>query len=428
MTVAIGIREEESDYRAAFTPLCVKKWIKNDVQVYVAPSNHRCFSDSEYKEAGAYLQKDLSSCDIIFGVKEIPTEKIQQNKAYCFFSHTIKGQKYNMPLLQKIIDSGATLIDYEKLTDNEGKRLVAFGKFAGYAGMIDTLWVYGQRLLSLGQETPFSEIKQANKYESLDKAKECIVNLNEKVKKTSAPFICGFTGNGRVAQGAKEIYSLLNVEKITPKELPKINSYSKHNSVYDVSFSLADIFLNYKKTAFNRKEYEVSPEKYYSTFHEYLPYLSVLVNGIYWQPEYPRLVTIENLQNLYKATKIPKLQTLTDITCDINGSIEFNVKGTESDNPCYVYNPKTKEIVDGWEGEGMTVLAVDKLPGEIPKEASVSFSQQLYSVAQDLVHANYDTKFNNCGMKKECSDAVIVYRGELTPNFQYLQEFLKEEK
>ncbi|WP_372371105.1 hypothetical protein [Candidatus Uabimicrobium sp. HlEnr_7] len=426
MSIIIGIRAEELDTRAPLTPKYVKRIVESGTSVYVQPSQKRCFPDEEYQKAGAYLQTDLSNVDIVFSVKEIPCSKILPGKIHCFFSHTIKGQKNNMTMLRTIMEKQATLIDYEKITDSSGKRLIAFGKFAGYAGMIDALWIYGQRMQTLGCETPFSQVQQANKYQNLEQAKTAISDLGKTIKEHGLPFpiVCGFTGSGRVAQGAKEIYSLLPVRTIMAKDLSKISENVSHHCVYQVSFSLENIFTNSQNT-FSREEYIKHPQQYHSIFAEYIPYLSIVVNGLYWAPKYPHLLTILDLKNLLTARDNPRFQTLADITCDINGSIEFNVESTSSENPCYTYNPFSKKAEYGWKTIGLPVLAVDKLPGEIPQESSEGFSEELYGLFSDLRNISYAGNLASSGLSATWHNATIVYKGELTENYQYLQKHLE---
>jgi len=174
MRGVIGIRKETKDpteRRAPLSPEHVKHLQQQGIQVVVEPSENRIFTEEEYRQAGATISDDLSQCNIIFGVKEVPIRDLIANKTFCFFSHTIKGQPFNMPMLQAILDLNITLLDYELVKDEHGKRIIYFSNFAGYAGMIDTLWALGRRLEWEGIHTPFSAIRQAYQYESLDAAK-----------------------------------------------------------------------------------------------------------------------------------------------------------------------------------------------------------------------------------------------------------------
>ncbi len=437
MVNRIGIRKEDKDTtekRAPLTPAHVEKLIREfQVEVVVEPSPQRIFSDSEYRQAGAIISDDLGDCNIIFGVKEIPSHNFLPKHTYCFFSHTIKGQDYNMPMLKRMLDLRDTLIDYEKVTDENGRRLIFFGRFAGYAGMIDTLWAFGQRLKWEKIDTPFAEIKQALNYPSLEAAKQAVREVGEKIARDGIPnallpLICGFAGYGQVSQGAQEIFDLLPVEEIPAQELAAFvqkGDFSP-NKVYKVVFKESDMVRpKNPQDAFELQDYYRHPEKYQGRFEEYLPYLTILVNGIYWEPKYPRLVTKRYLKQMFADGKQPRLRVIGDITCDIEGSIECNLKATKSTNPIYVYDPQKETIRDGYEGHGPVVLAVDKLPSELPREASATFGEALLPFVPALAKADYNVPFPQLDIPPEFKRAVIAHDGQLTPDYKYLKEFLK---
>ncbi len=432
----IGIRKEDKDpteKRVPLTPKQVKTLIEHHhVEVVVEPAPNRIFKDEEYRQVGATVSDDLSQCNIIFGVKEIPKKQFLPEHTYCFFSHTIKGQSYNMPMLQRMLDLRDTLIDYEKVTDENGRRLIFFGRFAGYAGMIDTLWAFGQRLAWEGLDTPFKQIKQALNYPSLEAAKDSIKAVGAAIQQKELPeslipLVCGFAGYGQVSQGAQEIFDLLPVETISPKELAafmKAGHFSA-KKVYKVVFKEEDMVRPANPNdRFDLQDYYQHPEKYVGRFEEYLPYLTLLVNGIYWEPKYPRLVTKQFLRHWYEREQQPRLRVIGDITCDIEGSIECNLEATNSLNPIYVYHPLEEKITYGWEGIGPVVLAVDKLPSELPREASESFGKALLPFVPALARADYTVPFEALEIPPEFKRAVIAHQGKLTPDYEYLQKYL----
>jgi alpha-aminoadipic semialdehyde synthase len=211
MKHSIGIRIENKDQterRAPLTPAHVKKVVAEyGVEVLLEPSPNRVFTEEEYRQAGAKITSDLNHCNIIFGVKEIPKENLAPGLTYCFFSHTIKAQPFNMPMLKKIMNLGVTLLDYELVKDKKGVRKIFFGNFAGYAGMINSLWALGQRLQWEGINTSLKKIKQAKQYESLNAAETAVKEVGEEIRRNGlpvsvTPLICGFTGYGRVSCGA----------------------------------------------------------------------------------------------------------------------------------------------------------------------------------------------------------------------------------
>ena len=436
MKYAIGIRREDKnkwERRVPLIPEHVKELIKShSIDVSLQPSSIRIFSDDEYIQAGAKIQEDLSGCPIIFAVKELPLDFFQPGKTYIFFSHTIKGQKYNMPMLKKMLELGCNLIDYEKVIDEKGRRLIFFGRHAGLAGMIDTLWALGKRLTWEGVPSPFSEIRNAYKYNSLAEAKESISQVGEKIKKNGlpeplTPLIFGVTGYGHVSTGAQEILNLLPFEQINPEEiftLTKQSNFSK-NRIHKVVFKeehMVEPIL--PENHFDLRDYYDHPKKYRSRFESYIPHLTVLVNCIYWDERYPRLVTKRFLRKLYAEDKNRRLRVIGDISCDIEGSIECTVKETQTDNPVFVYNPTEEQVTDGYEGKGVVILAVANLPCEISREASLDFSRALKPSIPLIAKADFSANFEQCMLPSTIKNAVIVYHGEFTPDYRYMQSFL----
>lgn len=430
MPRTIAIRREDKNIwekRAPLIPEHLKEIIKeNNIEVIVQPFERRAFKDEEFADANTILSEDLSKSKIVFGVKEIPINLIENDKVYIFFSHTIKGQAYNMPLLKKIIDSKSTLIDYECILDNTGKRLVFFGKFAGLAGMIDGVHAMGKRYNALGFETPFQTVEQAYNYFDLDEAKNAITSVGEKIRadglpKEICPFVVGISGYGNVSKGSQEILDLLPHKEITPDELLNLSG-AENKTIYKVVFKEQHMFARKDGTEFILKDYFNHPEKYLSKFDIYSDKVSVLVNAIFWHDKCPRLVTKDYVKN----RSSEKLQLVVDITCDINGSIEFTEKATEPDNPTYVYNPDMDKIIDGYEGKGVADLAIDNLPAELPKNSSKEFSKSLKPFVPAIANADYNSSLERSNLPEEIKQAVIVYNGELTEKYKYLKEFLND--
>jgi len=434
----IGIRREDKnewERRTPLTPNDVHALKENEGLAFVVqPSPIRIFKEGEYVRAGATVSEDLSGCQVVFAIKEVPVAFIKPNKTYVFFSHTIKGQPYNMPMLKKIMDSGSTLIDYERVVDEHGRRLIFFGEHAGLAGMIDTLWAFGKRLNWEGISNPFSDILPAHQYEDLDDAAESISDVGEKIETKGldpslAPLVIGITGYGNVSRGAQKILTYLPVTEIEPSELESIfkkESASQH-AIYKIVFHEEHMVEPVSPTFnFELKDYFNHPEKYKSKFFNYLPYISILVNCIYWDKRYPRLVTKKELKELYEREKKPHLRLVGDISCDVEGSIEFTVKTTDSKNPVYVYDPAKDEAADGVQGRGPVVLAVDNLPCELAKESSKDFSHVLKRFVPSIAMADFSVDFEKLHLPPEIKKAVIVYRGKLTPDYTYLSNYLND--
>ncbi len=428
MKKVIGIRKEDKNIWERRVPLIPKhiKKLKDEFGIHtvVEPFERRAFSDDEFLNAGAEINTDLSGCPVIFAVKEIPTKLLMADKTYIYFSHTIKGQDYNMGMLKRLMDLKCTLIDYETITNNQGRRLVFFGKYAGLAGMIDALYGFGQRLKFLGYETPFLKVKQAYQYKDLNEAKEEIKKVGEGIKEKGlpgkfAPYIFGFAGYGNVSIGAQEILDLLPFEEILPWQLNN-NLESKTNSICKVVFKEKDLVeLVDSNNDFELLDYYNHPDKYKSKFESYLKKLDVLVNCIYWTEKYPRLVTKEFLQK-----EEYDLKLICDISCDIDGSVEITYKATEPDNPAFVYDPQNDKYVDGFEGKGVVNVAVDNLPTELPIDSSIEFSNSLHQFVNDIVEADLSKSFEEVGYPPEIKRAVILYKGELTPAYEYIRDFM----
>lgn len=437
MKTLVGIRREDKnpwERRVPIIPSHVRELIQNyPLEFLVQPSKIRIFPDEDFAREGARVEEDLSPCSVILAIKEIPIHFFRKGQAYVFFSHTTKGQPHHMPMLRKMVDLGCTLIDYEKIVNEKGQRLLFFGKQAGLAGMIDTLWALGQRLNYEKKKNPFSAIQQAYQYKSLVEAKEEIEKVGWKIHKNGldrslVPLVFGFAGYGHVSLGAQEIFSLLPFEEVEPEKIAsffKKKNYSG-SRVYKVVFKEKDMVKPLSPDQeFELQDYYDHPEKYSSIFDSYLPYLTVLVNCIYWTPKYPRFVTKKSLRNLYRMNKKPRLRIIGDISCDIGGSIEFTVRATDPENPVYVYDPIEDEVKDGIKGKGPAVMAIDNLPAEISLESSIDFSSALKPFVPEIARADFSRYFLDLKLPDSIKKAVILCRGKFTPDYEYMKDFIK---
>lgn len=429
----IGIRHEDKykfERRTPIIPDHVKELTEySGIQFFVESSGKRVFQDQEYMDAGAVVTVDLSDCDVIFGVKEMPEDYFAKDKAYVFFSHVIKGQPYNMPMLRQLMKEKATLIDYERIEGEKGQRLIFFGRYAGLAGMINTLWTTGQRFLAKGIETPFSKLKQTRHYNSLDEAKEHVFNTGKEIKTSglselAKPLVIAVTGDGNVSKGALEILSLLPGESISAEEL-KNGDYDKDQDIIKVNLLVGDYMIPNEDHEFGLHHYINNPDQYTSTIEEFLPEIKVLVNGIYWDEKYPRLVTKDWLKKMDSSNRL-KLEVIGDITCDIHGSVECTERATPIEDPVFVYDPKTDFFEMGFEGRGVAVMAVDILPSELPGEASIHFSEALKPYIKDFAETDFSKPFHQLGLPGEIKNAIIVHHGELVPDYSYLKSSLPE--
>jgi alanine dehydrogenase len=436
MKIRIGIRREDKnpwEKRVPLIPAHVKEIIRKfPLDVWLQPSEIRVFSDRDYRDVGAQIREDLSSCSVVFAVKEIPLDFFHPGGTYVFFSHTIKGQPFNMPMLRKMMDMKCTLIDYERVVDENGRRLVFFGKQAGQAGMIDTMWAFGQRLKRQGIPNPFGELQLSHQYKNLEDAKESVRNAGEKIKQVGldplfVPLICGFAGYGHVSLGAQEIFDLLPSEEITPKDLGPFVREKKYadDRVYKAIFKeehMVEPRSSMQK--FDLQEYYDHPERYRSIFEGYLPHLTILVNCIYWTPRYPHFVTKKYLNKLWQGQATPRLTVIGDISCDVEGAIEITSRATSPGEPVYVFDPVGNRETDGLEGRGVVVMATDNLPAELSLESSLFFSNVLSPFVPAIAMADYSGTFEGCGLPYPIKRAVILYRGKLTPEYEFMKEYV----
>ncbi len=433
MTYTIGIRREDKNQWEKRTPIVPKhanELVKDyNINVLVQPSPIRVFKDKEYENAGAKISEDLSGASVIFAVKEIPLELFLKNKTYAFFSHTIKGQDYNMPMLREMMKLDCNLIDYEKIVDIRGRRLVFFGRFAGLAGMVDTLWALGERVRWQGFKTPFFKIHKTVDYDGLNDVKKHIVSIGKKIEKNGlpeelTPLIIGFAGYGNVSNGAQEILDLLPVREIRPAQIESVLHNPSNKCIYKVVFKEEDMVTPVSsKKDFDLQDYYKHPENYTSIFENYLPFLTVLMNAIYWDERYPRLITKKYLKEKI-AEEDFKLKVIGDISVDVAGAVEFTLKTTTPANPVFVYNPLNDDFEDGFTSEGIVVMAVDNLPCELPRESSKAFSETLKDFIPSIAKADYAVSYDKIDLPSEIKNALILHKGKLTPNYKYINKFL----
>ncbi len=434
MSNIIGIRREDKsvwEKRVPLVPHDVEKLIrKHGVSFVVQPALNRAYPDGEYASIGTKINEDLSGSSIVVGVKEFPCDFIWQGGTYVFFSHTIKGQRPNIPMLKRLVEMGCTLIDYELVKDADGRRLIFFGHYAGRAGMIDTLWALGRRLDFLGFKTPFLRIKQAYKYLSMGRAKDALRELAHELNKGKLPqelrpMIFGIAGYGNVSKGAQVILDILEPTEVDPLELDRISPHTNANGIYKVVFKEEHIVVpRDPESLFELQDYYRSPQKYRSVFERYTPHLTVLMNCNYWDEKYPRLLTKDSVHRLFSGNVNNKLQIIGDISCDIEGGIECTTHCTQPDNPVYVYDVDTDSVMPGWEGNGPCILAVDNLPAEFPWESSMYFSGVLKNYIPALSRADFDSSFEALRLPNEIKNAIILYKGKFTPDFKYMESYL----
>ncbi len=435
------VREQHGmwERRAPLSPDQVRKLLKDlpGSKVLVQPCTRRIFTNEQYTAAGAIVTDDLSPASFILGVKSVKAAELIPHKSYMFFSHTIKAQPGSMPLLDEILERKVRLFDYECITKDgrdDTPRLVAFGNYAGRAGMIDGLQGLGLRLLAEGYSTPFLHVPNTYIHRSMNEVRERLKVVGDMIKSSGfphalSPIVFAFTGNGNVAKGAIEIFEHLPHEYITPEELPNLKEEIKQgrrksNVIYAVKLKTSDL-VRHKSDPFkfSKDDYYRFPENYEAAFHQtIMPHITMLVNGIYWDARFPRLITKENISQLRKAGN-HNFRAVADISCDINGSVEFLSRPTSIESPFYIYNPEKDEIHDNISSKGILMLGVDNLPTELPTDASEHFGERLLPLLPPLLTAtdgNYET------LPPELKRACIASDGALTPKWSYISRLREQ--
>ncbi len=428
MAVVFGIRREDKNKWERRVPLIPSDVAtlqsEHGLSFFIQPSPIRCIPDDAWRDAGVELREDLASADLVVAVKEIPIDLLRAGQAYLCFSHTVKAQDYNMPNLRRMGELGCTLIDYEKIADDAGRRLIFFSLHAGYAGMIESLWALGRRLEAEGVVTPLAKIRHAWEYGGLEVAEREIRALGDEIARDGlpgAPLVIGVAGYGNVSRGAQAVLEWLPVDRLEVADLPRAAAVASSPLAAVVFREEHMVRPRDAGADFDLQEYYARPELYEGVFADHLPHLDLLVNTIYWEARYPRLVTNAWARAAFADGARPRLRAIGDISCDFEGSIEMTVKATEPDASCYVYDPRDGSVTDGVAGEGLVLMTVDNLPCELPLESSQHFSNVLRDMMPPLAAADWSADFAELDLPAHLKRAVIMHRGALTPPYAYLQ-------
>ncbi|TYZ69117.1 hypothetical protein PybrP1_008867 [[Pythium] brassicae (nom. inval.)] len=435
---SVGIVREvynKWERRTPLTPAHVQRLVESGVQVLIQPSHSRIFSDEQYAVAGACVTEDLSPANVIVGVKQVPTQELLAEKTYLFFSHTIKAQAENMELLDTVLQKKIRLIDYECITahgERNGKRLIAFGGNAGRAGMLAGFRGLGERLINLGYSTPFVNVGSAYMYADLERAKEAVAHAGRKIQADGlpadlAPMTFVFTGNGNVSKGAQEIFQLMPHQMVHPSELPHLPRDPRvlYGAVVQDDFMVRPTDPS---RAASREDYYRNPDMYEGVFHDTVaPHTTMLVNCMYWDDRFPRLLTRQQLADL-RAAGNTKLLGIADISCDIGGSVEFLEYATEIERPFALYNTHERRMKDELEGDGVLMMSVDILPSELARESSQQFGDKLLDYVAVLAGTDASAPLKTAGaaLPKELLGACIASNGVLAPQFQYIHRMRAE--
>jgi alanine dehydrogenase len=385
------------DNRVPLTPeQCMEVQQKfENVQVVVQSSEVRCFGDEEYLKKGIPVLEDISDCDVMVAVKEVLLSDLFPGKIYFFFSHTIKKQEYNRKLLQTILQKKIQLVDYEVLTDKNGFRIIGFGRFAGLVGAYN-----GLRALGLCRN--IFDLKPAHQCDGLE---EMLFQIN---LVNLPPVKIAFTGDGRVANGVLEVLEFMKIRWLSPEKF--VETVQPKKPVY--TQLLPQHYARRKDgSAFNLHHFFKHPEMYENAFLPFAHSTDLLIAAAYWDPKAPVLFTAEDMKQ-----QDFRISVISDITCDIEGSIPSTKRASTITEPFYDYNPETGEPEGPFSSEkNITVQAVDNLPNELPKDASRDFGRNLIDkVFPSLFGKDSDGIIERASVTKD---------GNLTERFAYLQDF-----
>ena len=394
----IGLIKEgkmPADNRVALTPAQCK-WIHKNashVKIVAQSSAGRCFSDKEYMSAGVDIVETVDDCDILLGIKEVPVTQLVAGKTYMFFSHTKKKQPYNRALLQTILEKNIRLIDYECLEHEDGQRIIGFGFFAGVVGAHNGIMAYGNR-------TGLYKLDRVYKQRSF---RELIHNYfglrlpNVKI---------AVVGSGRVAHGLLEIMNLMGIHEVEPED------YLVRRFAYPVYTQLkgSELYVNKTTGKYHRVEFHEHPEQYACKFLPYTAQTDILLNGVYWDKNVPRLFEKEDVKDDNFI-----IQTIADVTDDVNGSVPINLGDQDMENPIYGVDRTTLQKTAPYLPTSIDVMAVGNLPNELPRDASRYFGEQLIKFVLDDLLKNGSPIIERATMTED---------GKLTAHYQYLQDYV----
>ena len=389
-------RKNPPDRRVVFSPfelLQVKKQFPN-AEIKVEASDIRVFSDNEYTENGFEVSDDVSDCDVLIGVKEVPIDALIPNKKYFFFSHTIKKQTYNRKLLKACIDKNIELYDHETIVNENNTRLIGFGRYAGIVGAYNGIRAFGLKY----------EIFNLPKAENLTSQDALIQQLK---KQFLPPIKIVLSGKGKVAMGAKEMLDGMKIKEVS------VENYLSTTYTYPV-YTMVDVEdYNSKKdgSAFDKKDFYANPQNYNSNFERFTEVSDIFIAGHFYGNGAPVILSKEML-----ASPKCKIKVVADISCDIDGPIACTLKASTIADPNYGYLPSDHKEVDMFHPSAIVVMAVDNLPCELPKDASEGFGEMFL---EHVIPAFFNNDANGV-----LERAKITEKGRLTPRFAYLQDYL----
>ncbi len=392
-------RKSPPDRRVVFSPKKCQKILETfpEASIKVESSDVRIFNDTSYLDEGIEVSTDISDCDVLLGVKEVPIAALIPNKKYFFFSHTIKQQPYNRALLQAVLKNKIELYDHETIVKENGARLIGFGRYAGLVGAYNTFRALGIR----------DDLFNLPKVESLVDFAEMKLEL-DKIKLPAIKIV--LTGSGKVAKGAKEIVDHLNIEKVTVEEY-LTKTYQKAVYCY---IDVMDYNKKIDGGAFNKTEFFKDPIGYESNFMRFAKVSNVLIAGHFYGENAPYLFTRDD-------AKQPEfhISVIGDISCDIDGPVASTLRASTIADPIYGYQAASEKEVPFKTKNSITVMAVDNLPCELPKDASEGFGSMFFNQVMPAFFNN-----DNDGILERAK--ITTSKGTLTKRFSYLKDYIED--
>lgn len=398
-TKVIGILREAKKPEDLRTPLSPQNCLElmnyfPGTKIIVQPSPFRCFTDMEYQSAGIELNEDLSECDIIMGVKEVPVENLIADKTYLFFSHTIKKQPHNRNLLRAILQKNITLVDYETLTWDAGNRIIGFGRFAGIVGT-------HYALLMFGRKYGFYTLQPAHEGKNYSEL------LNQYLGLNLPPVKIVLCGDGRVAHGSIELLRKLKIHQVSQPEFLT----EDYNQPIFVHLRSEDYYERKDGRPWDKADFYKHPEDYRSCFKPYYQKADIMINAVFWKEGIEPFFTHEEMKDSDFRIKV-----ISDISCDIPGPVPSTVRSSTIQSPFYAYNVYLEKEVAPFQPNVIDVQAVSNLPCELPFDASLEFGEQL--VRHVLPYLLVEDK------EGIIANATIATGGKLTDKFAYLSDFV----
>jgi alanine dehydrogenase len=389
-------RKNPPDRRAVFTPeeLVRLQTEHSDAIVEVESSDIRIFSDAQYSDLGIEVVTDITDCDVLFGVKEVPVEALIPNKKYFFFSHTIKKQAHNLKLLRAILDKNIELYDHETIVDVKNKRLIGFGRYAGIVGAYNAFRAFGIKF----------ELFNIPKAETLSGKNELIAKLK---RQTLPNLKIVVTGHGKVANGAKEILDGMKIKEVSPENfLSKIYSETVYTQI-----DVLDYNIRFDDKKLDNEDFYKNPKEYTSDFERFTKVADIFIAGHFHANESPDILTRAMLQ-----APDCKIKVVADISCDVDGPIACTIKASTIADPIFGYLPSTNQEVSYQHPGAIVVMSVDNLPCELPKDASEGFGEMFME--------NVIPAFFNNDKDGILARAKMTENGKLTARFAYLQDYV----